>query len=116
MRAALLCPGQGRQDRQILAALAMEPAAWTIFAAASGLLGRDVLSFIAEATDEALHANRTGQIYASPTRLPPPPRCSRMGCRRISSGRYRLAASAAKLASTDRTQRTTRPRIGDGTS
>ncbi len=62
MTLALLCSGQGRQSRDMLALFADAPAAAPIFAAAGALLGQDVHAFFAAAEDAALYANRASQI------------------------------------------------------
>jgi [acyl-carrier-protein] S-malonyltransferase len=59
---ALLCSGQGRQDRAMLASFAGLAAAQAPLAAASALFGRNVGDFLAQASDADLHANRASQI------------------------------------------------------
>lgn len=62
MTLALLCSGQGRQDRGMLDLFVDRPAAAPILAEASALLGGDVHTLLRTAKDAALHANRTSQI------------------------------------------------------
>ncbi|TWB15309.1 [acyl-carrier-protein] S-malonyltransferase [Nitrospirillum amazonense] len=62
MSLALLCSGQGRQDRGTFALLAYEPAARPILDAATRLLGAHPAEFCRTAPEEALHANREGQL------------------------------------------------------
>ncbi|TWB70728.1 [acyl-carrier-protein] S-malonyltransferase [Nitrospirillum amazonense] len=62
MSLALLCSGQGRQDRGTFALLPDEPAARPILDAATALLGAHPAEFCRTAPEEALHANREGQL------------------------------------------------------
>lgn len=62
MTLALLCSGQGRQGREMFDLFADASAATPILAAASAILGHDVVALVREADDAALHANRTSQI------------------------------------------------------
>ncbi|MGU3391504.1 acyltransferase domain-containing protein [Sphingomonas sp. M1A8_2b] len=62
MTLALLCSGQGRQDRAMLDLFANEPAAARILTEASALLGQDILTLLQTASDADLHGNRTSQI------------------------------------------------------
>ncbi|ASG23928.1 ACP S-malonyltransferase [Nitrospirillum viridazoti] len=62
MSLALLCSGQGRQDRGTFTLLADEPAARPIFDAATAPLGTDPAEFCRTAPEETLHANREGQL------------------------------------------------------
>ncbi|TWB34564.1 acyltransferase domain-containing protein [Nitrospirillum pindoramense] len=62
MTLALLCSGQGRQDRTTFDLLAEVPAAEAVLAAATVVLGVHPVEFCRTAPDDALHANREGQI------------------------------------------------------
>ena len=62
MTLALLCSGQGRQDRAILDLFIDDPRAVPILAEASTLLGQDIRTLLSQAPDSALFANRTSQI------------------------------------------------------
>lgn len=62
MTLALLCSGQGRQDRGMFDLFANEPAAAPIFTDASALLGQDIATLLRTASDADLYANRTSQI------------------------------------------------------
>ncbi len=62
MTLALLCSGQGRQDRAMLNLFADEPAAAPILAEASAVLGQDIRTLLQTADDATLFANRTSQI------------------------------------------------------
>lgn len=62
MKLALLCSGQGRQDRGMFDLFVDRPAAAPILAEASGLLGGDIHTLLRTADDKALYANRTSQI------------------------------------------------------
>ncbi len=62
MTLALLCSGQGRQDRTMLDLFANEPAAAPILTEASAVLGQDIVSLLQTASDTDLHGNRTSQI------------------------------------------------------
>jgi [acyl-carrier-protein] S-malonyltransferase len=57
---ALLCSGQGRQDRALLAPF--DEGTSPTLDAASTLLGEDIRGFLARASDAELHANRASQI------------------------------------------------------
>jgi [acyl-carrier-protein] S-malonyltransferase len=59
---ALLCSGQGRQTRGMLALVAGLATSRAPLQAASALLGGDVGDFLNRASDDDLHADRTGQI------------------------------------------------------
>jgi [acyl-carrier-protein] S-malonyltransferase len=66
MAAALLCSGQGRQHRDMFALTGSAPEAAALFAHATRLLGgRDPREVVRRDRDEALHANRTGQILCT---------------------------------------------------
>lgn len=62
MSIALLCSGQGRQSRDMMAGLADVPEARATLGAASTLLGQNIETFLATAPEAALQSNRTGQI------------------------------------------------------
>lgn len=62
MTLALLCSGQGRQDRAMFDLVEGEPAAEAILAEASAVLGQDIRAILKTADDAALHVNRTSQI------------------------------------------------------
>jgi [acyl-carrier-protein] S-malonyltransferase len=62
MSLALLCAGQGRQQPGMFDIFEGEKAADPIFDAAAALLGQDPRHFVAEASKEALHANRASQL------------------------------------------------------
>ena len=62
MTFAFLCAGQGRQNRGMFDIFEGANAADPIFAAATALLGQDPRRSVADATDDALHANRAGQL------------------------------------------------------
>lgn len=61
-RIAILCSGQGAQGATMFDLLADAPAAQPIFLAASGSLGRDPRQLVREASSEAIHEDRIGQI------------------------------------------------------
>ncbi|WP_428668520.1 acyltransferase domain-containing protein [Reyranella sp.] len=66
MTLALLCSGQGRQHRDMFALAGDAPEAAGLFAHAARLLGgRDPRELVRRDSDEALHANRTGQILCT---------------------------------------------------
>lgn len=66
MALVLLCSGQGRQHREMFALTGDAPEAAALFAHAAGLLdGRDPRDVVRVDGDEALHANRTGQILCT---------------------------------------------------
>ncbi|SCB33012.1 ACP S-malonyltransferase [Rhizobium multihospitium] len=62
MTLALLCSGQGHQNREMFRLLAAEPEAQPIFEAATAVLGTHPADFCRTAPEAALHANREGQI------------------------------------------------------
>jgi [acyl-carrier-protein] S-malonyltransferase len=63
---ALLCSGQGRQHRGMFALSGDAPEAAALFAHATRLLdSRDPREVVRVDSDEALHANRTGQILCT---------------------------------------------------
>ncbi|NLS16283.1 acyltransferase domain-containing protein [Rhizobium sp. P40RR-XXII] len=62
MTLALLCSGQGHQNREMFGLLAAEPAAHPVFEAATAVLGTHPTDFCRTASETALHANREGQI------------------------------------------------------
>ncbi|MGZ9718979.1 ACP S-malonyltransferase [Rhizobium miluonense] len=62
MTLALLCSGQGLQNREMFRLLATEPDAQPVFEAATAVLGTHPTDFCRTAPDAALHANREGQI------------------------------------------------------
>ncbi|WP_174286894.1 ACP S-malonyltransferase [Sphingomonas bacterium] len=62
MTLALLCSGQGRQDRGMFDVFEGQPAAVPILAEVGALLGRDVGTLLRDASEAELHANRTSQI------------------------------------------------------
>ncbi|KAA1184863.1 acyltransferase domain-containing protein [Rhizobium tropici] len=62
MTLALLCSGQGHQNREMFGLLATEPAAQLVFEAATAMLGTNPTDFCRTAAETALHANRDGQI------------------------------------------------------
>ena len=60
---ALLCSGQGGQSREMFALAGDAPEAAPVFAAAASCLGgTDPRRFVRDASDDALFANRAGQI------------------------------------------------------
>ncbi|MEA1672107.1 ACP S-malonyltransferase [Nitrospirillum sp. BR 11163] len=65
MSLALLCSGQGRQDRDAFVLLAEDPAARPVLDAAAAVLGKSPADFCRTAPEEALHANRAGQILCA---------------------------------------------------
>ncbi|MCP3387169.1 malonate decarboxylase subunit epsilon [Bradyrhizobium sp. CCGB12] len=66
MTLALLCPGQGRQHREMFALTRDAPEAAHLFGRAATLLGgRDPRDLVHSETDEALHHNRPGQIMCT---------------------------------------------------
>ena len=66
MALALLCSGQGLQHRDMFALTADAPEANALFVHAERLLdGRDPRVLVCEDSDDALHANRTGQILCT---------------------------------------------------
>lgn len=77
MTLALLCSGQGRQDRGMFDLFVDRPASAPILAQAGALLGGDVGTLLRTADDAALYANRTSQILcvarglAAAASLPP---------------------------------------------
>ncbi|ABQ70632.1 (acyl-carrier-protein) S-malonyltransferase-like protein [Rhizorhabdus wittichii RW1] len=62
MSLAVLCSGQGRQERGLFAMFAGEPAARPVLAATAARLGWDSLSHLDRLSDAELFANRTGQL------------------------------------------------------
>lgn len=62
MTLALLCSGQGHQNREMFGLFATEPAAQPVFEAATAVLGTNPTDFCRTAPEAALHANREGQI------------------------------------------------------
>ncbi len=62
MSIALLCSGQGQQSRDMLALLSGCEPAQRLLTRASRLLGEDMATFLAQASDERLYENRAGQI------------------------------------------------------
>jgi [acyl-carrier-protein] S-malonyltransferase len=62
MNLALLCAGQGRQQPGMFDIFEREKAAEPIFDATAALLGQDPRQFVAEASKEALYANRASQL------------------------------------------------------
>ncbi|MGO4570123.1 ACP S-malonyltransferase [Rhizobium sp. 2YAF20] len=62
MTLALLCSGQGHQNREMFRLLATEPDAHPVFEAATAVLGTRPTDFCRTAAEAALHANREGQI------------------------------------------------------
>ncbi|AYG69290.1 MULTISPECIES: acyltransferase domain-containing protein [unclassified Rhizobium] len=62
MTLALLCSGQGHQNREMFGLLATEPDAQPVFEAATAVLGTHAMDFCRTASETALHANREGQI------------------------------------------------------
>jgi [acyl-carrier-protein] S-malonyltransferase len=62
MTLALLCSGQGRQDRAMLEIFADDPRAQSILTHAGALLGQDIRTLLQTADDATLFANRTSQI------------------------------------------------------
>lgn len=66
MTLAILCSGQGRQDRAMLGLLAGSSPAAPIPKEVSDVLRTDVIPFLAEADDAALSANRTAKCFPCP--------------------------------------------------
>ncbi|WP_395665769.1 acyltransferase domain-containing protein [Methylocella sp.] len=62
MSLAILFSGQGTQHREMFALTAQAPEARPVFESAAAALGEDPRDFVREAGDDALHANRAGQI------------------------------------------------------
>lgn len=62
MMLALLCSGQGRQDRRMFDVFTNMPMVAPILAETSALIGTNVRALLEEASDDDLHANRTSQI------------------------------------------------------
>lgn len=62
MTLALLCSGQGHQNREMFQLLVAEPEAQPILETATAVLGIHPADFCRTATEAALHANREGQI------------------------------------------------------
>lgn len=62
MSIALLCSGQGRQSRDMLAMFSGCASVEPILAKASALLGEDIQSFLALASEQQLFGNRVSQI------------------------------------------------------
>ena len=62
MTLALLCSGQGHQNRGMFDLYADQPSAAPILAEASALLGGDARTLLQTIDNGALHANRTSQI------------------------------------------------------
>ena len=62
MKLALLCSGQGRQDRAMFDLFADDPRAQSILSHAGALLGQDIPTLLQTADDATLFANRTSQI------------------------------------------------------
>jgi [acyl-carrier-protein] S-malonyltransferase len=66
MTLAILCSGQGRQHRDMFALTGDAPAAASLFAHATTLLGgRDPREIVRSESAEALHHNRIGQILCT---------------------------------------------------
>ncbi|RQH14714.1 acyltransferase domain-containing protein [Bradyrhizobium sp. RP6] len=66
MTLAILCSGQGRQQRDMFALTGDAPEAAPLFAHAAALLGgRDPREFVRDEADEVLHRNRAGQILCT---------------------------------------------------
>ncbi|EIZ77396.1 acyl-carrier-protein s-malonyltransferase [Novosphingobium sp. Rr 2-17] len=65
MTLALLCSGQGRQSRDMLAVIAGEACAKPVLDKASELLGKDIAAFLADEPNDALYANRASQILCT---------------------------------------------------
>jgi [acyl-carrier-protein] S-malonyltransferase len=62
---ALLCSGQGRQDRTMLDLAAEAPACQPLLAAAAIVLERDPLDLLHWGSDAELHANRASQVLCT---------------------------------------------------
>ncbi len=62
MTLALLCAGQGRQQRGMFDIFDGTSVADPIFDAAAALLGQDPRQFMAEASSDAMYANRASQV------------------------------------------------------
>jgi [acyl-carrier-protein] S-malonyltransferase len=60
-RLAILCPGQGGQHRAMFDRVAAEPAAQTVLAEASTIVGMDVVDWTRAAANESLFVNRFAQ-------------------------------------------------------
>lgn len=65
MTLAILCPGQGGQHPGMFTLTGEAASAQTMFAHAAGLLGDDPRTWVRNAGNEALHANRPAQLLCA---------------------------------------------------
>ncbi|MBB2205876.1 acyltransferase domain-containing protein [Gluconacetobacter takamatsuzukensis] len=91
---AILCSGQGGQHARMFSLVADRPEAQDIFRDAADLLGADPRDYVRHATDDALYANRSGQILCCTLALAIGTLVARTGARLVCAG-YSVGELAA---------------------